>query len=532
MSDKDSHKGLEELQKQLQSMLKNLNPNAMFVSMSDLSGAREQPKAPELNEPEDDDELLQQIREFTLKPREIRDYLDRFVIQQDEAKKVLAVAICDHYNHVRQCLENEELREHEYLKQNIILLGPTGVGKTFLIRCIAKLIGVPFVKADATKFSETGYVGHDVEELVRDLVKLAGGNLELAQYGIIYIDEIDKIASKSTGGRDVSGRGVQINLLKLMESTEVSLQSQSDMVGQMEAMMEIVQRRGSGGKRRQTINTAHILFIVSGAFGSLTEIVKRRLKGSQIGFDKGDEKGEAATDYLSRVQTDDFIKFGFEPEFIGRLPVRVACAPLSVDDLERILLQSESSILSQYRSDFRGYGIEFTETPDAVRRIAELAHKENTGARGLMTVLERIFRHYKFELPSTSIKRFRLTADMVLDPDSCLQRLLKRQRTVQHQDVREEITKFVKEFQAEHGLELLFRESAAQELIRRRAAENVPMMALCRGVFQDAEFGLKLISRNTGKTSFLITKAFLRDPDKELSQWVVNSFKPAEREEL
>ena len=304
-------------------------------------------------------ETLKRIREFNLKPREIRDYLDRFVIQQDEAKKVLAVALCDHYHHVRQCLANPALGEQDYAKQNVLLIGPTGVGKTYLVRCLAKLIGVPFVKADATKFSETGYVGRDVDDLVRDLVRVANGQVELAQYGIIYIDEVDKIAGRGgSGGRDVSGRGVQTNLLKLMEDTEVNLHSQTDIMGQIESAMAMMQG-GKGGQR--TISTGHMLFIVSGAFDKLAEIIRRRLKGGQIGF--GGAGAPLASDdaaWLRQVGTRDLVEYGFEPEFVGRLPVRMVCDPLSVGDLESILSGSEGSILEQYKRDFHGYGIELT----------------------------------------------------------------------------------------------------------------------------------------------------------------------------
>src|SRR5258705_3706213 len=194
--------------------------------------------------------------EFNYKPREVKAHLDRFVIKQDEAKKVLSVGLCDHYHHVRLALLGKE--QPNYAKQNILLLGPTGVGKTYLIRSLADLIGVPFVKADATKFSETGYVGGDVEDLVLELVRRADGDVERAQYGIIYIDEIDKISSASSAsGRDVSGRGVQTNLLKLMEETEVSARAPNDIAGQIQAMMDM--QRGSASKKQASvINTKHI----------------------------------------------------------------------------------------------------------------------------------------------------------------------------------------------------------------------------------------------------------------------------------
>src|SRR5712675_701119 len=328
--------------------------------------------------------------DFHFLPRDIKAHLDRYVIKQDEAKKVLSIAVCDHYNHVNYLrrLEKEDAaraEETEYAKQNVILVGPTGVGKTYLIKHIAELIQVPFVKADATKFSETGYVGGDVEDLVRELVQKADGDVNLAQFGIIYIDEIDKIASAANLiGRDVSGRGVQTTLLKLMEETEVPVRSMNDLQAQLQAAFEFQKR---GKSKRETINTRHILFVVSGAFERLKQQVSRRISAGQIGFNAGAEP-LMDNQLFQQVTTQDFVEYGFEPEFIGRLPVRVVCEDLDSDDLYKIMKFSEGSLLRQYERAFRAYGIEISFDDEALRLIADAAAKEKTGARGLLTVFE------------------------------------------------------------------------------------------------------------------------------------------------
>jgi endopeptidase Clp ATP-binding regulatory subunit ClpX len=360
---------------------------------------------------------------FDKLPRDIKTHLDRFVIQQDEAKKVLAIAVCDHYNHIKHLRtlaaeDAERARTLEYVKQNVILIGPTGVGKTYLVKHIADLIGVPFVKADATKFSETGYVGGDVEDLVRDLVHKADGDVELAQYGIIYIDEIDKIAAPAQMvGRDVSGRGVQTTLLKLMEETDVPVRSQNDIQAQLQAALEF-QRTGQRSQP-DTVNTRNILFIVSGAFEKLPELIAHRLEAPPPGGD-----GRAAAELIRQATTRDFIAYGFEPEFIGRLPVRVVCEQLRVDDFYEIMERSEGSILRQYERAFRAYGIEVTFVESALREIARQAAEEKTGARGLLTVCERILRNFKYELPGTSVKRFTVDALLIAEPQRVLQQLL------------------------------------------------------------------------------------------------------------
>lgn len=529
MSKDNTHDPLEEIQNKLREALEKgkvqfsgpfFNP-PVSGAMADSRGGDDPEDTPEINS------VIEKIEGFSLKPRDIRDHLDRFVVKQQEAKKVLSVAICDHYNHVRQCINDPKLLEKDYHKQNILLLGPTGVGKTYLMKTVAKLIGVPFVKADATKFSETGYVGHDVEDLVRDLFKLSGNNAELAQYGIIYIDEIDKIASSTNngGGKDVSGRGVQINLLKLMEEADVNLFSPTDMMGQMQMMMEA--QRGAKNRPR-SINTRHILFIVSGAFDLLAESVKKRSEASSIGFGGSSAFDREASEYLSQAATADFIKYGFEPEFIGRLPVRVACEHLLTEDLAQILTSSEGNLLEQYRHNFKGYGIDFKITTEAIQEIARQAHKEKTGARGLMTVFERVFRYFKFELPSTGIEEFEVTAETITDPHLALKNLLKKNSHLQRSCLREEISAFARRFYMKHDLKLTFTEDAHEVLIDYAVDSDKTIRTICEERFKDFQHGLKIVSRNSGQESFTVDAAMAENPDKELSRLVVESFKQRE----
>src|SRR5213078_4822690 len=479
--------------------------------------------APEIAEaePEEKPEKIDNHEfEFKFLPRDIKAHLDRFVIKQDEAKKVLAIAVCDHYNHAKYLRqlekENPERAElTEYAKQNVILVGPTGVGKTYLIKHIADLIKVPFVKADATKFSETGYVGGDVEDLVRELVYKADGDVQLAQFGIIYIDEIDKLAAAGNMvGRDVSGRGVQTTLLKLMEETDVPLRSANDLQAQLQAAFEF-QRRG-GKAKRETISTRHILFVVSGAFERLKQQVSRRLTQGQIGFNT-EPRLVMDNELFQYVGTQDFIEYGFEPEFIGRLPVRVVCEELAADDLYQIMKYSEGSILRQYERAFRAYGIEISFEDEALHLMAEAAAKEKTGARGLLTVWEKLFRDYKYYLAGSGLSQLRVTAELVREPKKVLDRLMVEGHKQEEAALAQSARAFAEEFQKAHGLEIIFEPDAIARLVERAHAERMTMPDLCAHLFKDYQFGLSLVQKNTGQRSFVLGREAIDAPDKFLS---------------
>lgn len=509
----------EELQKKIQEFMKTNFGDKVSVA------AFPQPEVTE-EEPPTRTEAFDPF-EFHLTPKQIKAHLDRYVIQQDEAKKTLAIAVCDHYNHVNlvRRLEKEDPKaaaDLEYFKGNILILGPTGVGKTYLIKHIAELIGVPFVKGDATKFSETGYVGGDVEDLVRDLVNRAGGDQTLAESGIIYVDEIDKIATSGNAmGRDVSGRGVQTTLLKLLEETEVPLRNPMDIQSQLQSALEF-QRKGK--MKKEMINTRHILFICSGAFDRLRDQVNRRLTDSSIGF--GAPGGSESSGNLLRLaSTRDFIDYGLEPEFIGRLPIRVVCNELTADDFFLILKTSEGSIIRQYIRAFAAFGIEAKFTEDALREIAERAALEKTGARGLVTVCDRALREFKFALPGSGVRTLMIDANVIRDPNETLERVLNEARAQADLNEAEQVRQFAVVFSQKYGVGFSIEEAAIPRIVARAREAGQPVSEYCSVLFKDYPYGLKLLKDRDANLSLVFPVSAVEDPDKFLSEKVVDFYR-------
>jgi endopeptidase Clp ATP-binding regulatory subunit ClpX len=518
---------------------------------------------------------------FDLKPEELEAFLNDYIVRQDEAKEILATKICTHFNRIKFTEMTKGHNRYEgvgHIKNNILMVGPTGVGKTYLIKLIAKKIGVPFVKGDATKFSETGYVGGDVEDLVRDLVYEANGDIDTAQYGIIYVDEVDKIASSNNLiGPDVSRTGVQRALLKPMEETEVDLKVPHDPISQLEA---IEHYRKTGKREKRTVNTKNILFIMSGAFSGLEELIKKRLNREGIGFGAEIRSKDEQAEHLKQVKAEDLIAYGFESEFIGRLPVTTVFEKLEVDDLHAILKNPNNPIILGKKKDFKSYGIDIQFEEEALYGLAVKACEEKTGARGLVSAVEKVLIKFEKRLPSTDIRKFVVTRALVEDPNRELERLLQdpsnpemlekfesllsREKTalkesVLHREaefkkrygivfregridlivnrmiekgydvntvseevveVQRQVEEFERDFQRRTGIDLEFSEDAIHRITEIVLNEDGKGAGLFSRLSKDYEYGFELIRDKTGQREFTVTRETVDDPEGYLNRMI------------
>jgi len=512
--------------------------------------------------------------DFDLRPEELIAYLDQYIIKQDYAKAVLATKICTHFNRIKHLQDSTEnsFEMVGNIKSNVLMIGPTGVGKTYMVKLIAKKIGVPFVKGDATKFSETGYVGGDVEDLVRDLVREADDDIELAQYGIIYVDEIDKIASsRNIIGADVSRTGVQRALLKPMEETDVDLKVPHDPVSMMQ---EIERFRKTGKREKAVVNTKNILFIMSGAFADMADIISKRLADQVIGFGAKIAKPQDKSDILKYAKSEDLISYGFESEFVGRLPVRAIFERLTEKDLFDILKNPNNPVMLGKRLDFAAYGIDIKMDDSLLRKLAASAYEENTGARGLVNAVESAMLPFEKKLPSTGLRQFPATSRIVEDPQGYLRELLTHpsgeEQAITFARIAEEnqaavmdylvlnrdnwsakyrftftpsrmksiavyyakhiidietaikkiktcyeaVKNIELQFYKQHDINIVLEEDAVDYIIAQLVEDGVPIDDIWAKLSSDFGNGAKLLVEKTGKNRLFINKAALLDPEE------------------
>jgi len=517
---------------------------------------------------------------FDLLPEDLIDYLDQYIVKQDMAKAVLATKICTHFNRIKRAEDSpDDFNEMVgSIKNNVLMIGPTGVGKTYIIKLIAKKIGVPFVKGDATKFSETGYVGGDVEDLIRDLVHEADDDIELAQHGIVYIDEIDKIASsRNLIGADVSRTGVQRALLKPMEETDIDLKVPHDPISMIE---EIERFRKTGKRKKRTVNTKNILFIMSGAFNDLTQIIKKRIKDQGIGFGAHITSPKEDIDLLKHVKSEDLIAYGFESEFAGRLPVTAVFESLTEDDLFEILKNPNNPIIISKKLDFAAYGIDIKFEDETLRILAENAFSEKTGARGLVSAIERKMLLFEKKLPSKGTKKFPVTATVIENPEESLEALIASPDDKKINESFEKLSNNEKEFIKDylksnnknlsekynltmtpsridiiaeyytrhimdtgitikriksfydeikkielyffktHDINIVLEEDAIDYIIEQLVTSEIRIDVFYKQLTEDFELGLKLVREKTERNRFFITRKALLDPESFISELI------------